>query len=171
MCVVPIRYVVVVLGLLGCMLDYLMRFGLSVAIIAMTNATQAGNRNVTPDHACPAALNGTNNQHMVRCCIIIVMVYYNRCNVKKILAYCKLELVLIDDSCILFFLVLCWCVQQGEGYFSWTVQEQGIILGTFFWGYFFTKTIGEWTMTACYVRVGRRIVNRMYCNCPGYYVP
>lgn len=33
-------------------------------------------------------------------------------------------------------------LQQGVGDFSWTVKEQGMILGTFFWGYFFTKTIG-----------------------------
>ena len=32
---------------------------------------------------------------------------------------------------------------QGPGDFAWTVKEQGIILGTFFWGYFFTKTIGK----------------------------
>ncbi|XP_050732750.1 sialin-like isoform X2 [Eriocheir sinensis] len=97
-CRVGIRHVVVVLGLLGCMLDYLMRFGLSVAIVAMVNTTviqPVGNHSVTPDHACPAALNGTSDDPM-----------------------------------------------QGEGEFLWTVKEQGMILGTFFWGYFFTKTIG-----------------------------
>ncbi|XP_045122126.1 sialin-like isoform X2 [Portunus trituberculatus] len=94
-CLVPIRYMVVVLGLLGCMLDYLMRFGLSVAIIAMTNSTRPVSQNFTPDHACPAAVNGSDDIYPV-----------------------------------------------GTGDFAWTVKEQGIILGTFFWGYFFTKTIG-----------------------------
>ncbi|KAG0727141.1 Sialin [Chionoecetes opilio] len=92
-CAVGIRHVVVGLGLLGCLLDYLMRFGLSMAIIAMVNTTHTTNHTV--DNACPAALNGSHDTPM-----------------------------------------------EGEGEFSWTVQEQGIILGTFFWGYFFTKTIG-----------------------------
>ncbi|KAK3875007.1 hypothetical protein Pcinc_015563 [Petrolisthes cinctipes] len=92
----PIRYVVVILGLLGCMVDYLVRFGLSVAIVSMVVDTGSPNTSLPlPDGACPAALN--NTQH---------------------------------DSV------------SGEGTFDWTVEQQGIILGIFFWGYFITKMTG-----------------------------
>lgn len=60
----PIRYVVVILGLLGCMVDYLVRFGLSVAIVSMVVNTDPANKSTKlplPDGACPAALNNTQD--------------------------------------------------------------------------------------------------------------
>ncbi|XP_042238886.1 sialin-like [Homarus americanus] len=93
----PLRYVVALLGMLGCMMDYLVRIGLSVAIVAMVNNTQPiNNTHVSMEGACPAASNASHD----------------------------------DDN------------QTGDEDFEWSLEEQGIILGTFFWGYFFTKTIG-----------------------------
>lgn len=94
----PVRYVVVLLGLLGSMMDYLVRYGLSMAIVAMVNTTHPVNHTDLPtDGACPAALNASGSDP--------------------------------DDH-------------KGGGEFDWSLNEQGIILGTFFWGYILTKTTG-----------------------------
>ncbi|XP_045601433.2 sialin isoform X2 [Procambarus clarkii] len=95
----PLRYVVVVLGLLGCCMDYLVRGGLNIAIVAMVNTTRSTlNDSHLPSGACPATRNLSHNG--------------------------------TDDD------------DLGGGEFDWSLEEQGIILGTFFWGYFFTKTSG-----------------------------
>ncbi|XP_068238795.1 sialin-like isoform X2 [Palaemon carinicauda] len=51
----PIRYIVTLLGMLGCCVDYLVRYGLSVAIVSMVNKPNV-NATVTATDACPAAI-------------------------------------------------------------------------------------------------------------------
>nr|XP_053639296.1 sialin-like isoform X4 [Cherax quadricarinatus] len=96
--VLPLRYVVVLLGLLGCSMDYIVRGGLNIAIVAMVNTTHDFNTSNLPDGACPAARNASHSG--------------------------------TDDG------------YPADGEFNWTLEDQGLILGTFFWGYFFTKTAG-----------------------------
>nr|XP_045593748.1 sodium-dependent phosphate transport protein 3-like [Procambarus clarkii] len=90
----PLRYVVVFLGLLGSTIDYLVRNSISVAIVAMVNTTHTKGA-AMPD-ACPAAINTSYN-------------------------------ALAD-------------MEPGE--YDWSLQQQGVVLATFFWGYFITKTLG-----------------------------
>lgn len=81
--------------MLGCTVDYLVRYGLSVAIVAMVKEKK--NSSQVSD-ACPAVIiNGTDNSNTNN---------------------------------------------KSEGEFNWDVQQQGVILGIFFWGYFITKSTG-----------------------------
>ncbi|XP_069950864.1 vesicular glutamate transporter 1 isoform X3 [Cherax quadricarinatus] len=93
-CYLPIRYVIMVLALLGCALDYLSRFSLSVAIVAMVNTSSTTSNNMP--HACSAAVNASYNDNAT--------------------------------------------MKAGE--YDWSLQQQGIVLGTFFWGYFIAKGTG-----------------------------
>lgn len=88
------RYMVVFLGLLANALDYLTRYNISVAIVAMVNNSDT--YNVNSSYACPAAPNASREAQST----------------------------------------------TGAGDYNWTPQEQGFVLGTFFWGYVFTKAIG-----------------------------
>ncbi|XP_069979625.1 vesicular glutamate transporter 1 isoform X3 [Penaeus vannamei] len=93
-----LRYVVAFLGFLGAMVDYIVRYSISVAIVAMVNAAHPVNNASHASNACQAALNVTDEA---------------------------------GDA-----------EYKGNGEYNWTIQQQGIILGTFFWGYFITKSSG-----------------------------
>lgn len=54
-----LRYLLVVLGLLGCCLDYMLRFNISVAIVSMVNTTHTQDVNTT-SYKCPAAINASS---------------------------------------------------------------------------------------------------------------
>ncbi|XP_047477757.1 vesicular glutamate transporter 1-like [Penaeus chinensis] len=93
-----LRYVVAFLGFLGAMVDYIVRYSISVAIVAMVKVTHPVNNASHASNACQAALNVTDET---------------------------------GDA-----------EYKGSGEYNWTIQQQGIILGTFFWGYFITKSSG-----------------------------
>ncbi|XP_066961035.1 sialin-like isoform X1 [Macrobrachium rosenbergii] len=91
-----IRYVVTVLGMVGCSVDYLVRYGLSVAIVAMVNNND--NATMNAEESCPVVIVQDQNNDT-------------------------------DTSTY-------------EEHFNWSGYEQSVILGTFFWGYFMTKSSG-----------------------------
>ncbi|KAK3888680.1 hypothetical protein Pcinc_007293 [Petrolisthes cinctipes] len=89
-----------VLGFLGCAVEFILRYSLSVAIVAMVNSTSTTNTNTTHN-------NDNQTQH--------------------------------DDVC----LVITNTTQaKGTGEYNWSEQQEAIILGIFFWGYFITKVPG-----------------------------
>ncbi|XP_063844658.1 sialin-like isoform X2 [Scylla paramamosain] len=89
-----LRYLLVFLGLLGCGMDYMLRYNISVAIVAMVN--NSATFSVNSSYACPAASNASSDAQS----------------------------------------------STGAGEYNWTPKEQGLVLGTFFWGYVITKAIG-----------------------------
>ncbi|KAG7160894.1 Vesicular glutamate transporter 3-like 1, partial [Homarus americanus] len=54
----PLRYVAALLGLLGCAVDYLVKFSISVTLVDMVNITTTPNIIFNP---CPAALDADDN--------------------------------------------------------------------------------------------------------------
>ncbi|XP_071540732.1 vesicular glutamate transporter 3-like [Panulirus ornatus] len=94
-CCLPLRYVVVAFCLLGFTIDYLLKFSISVAIVAMVNNTHHANNTANRDQLCTAAVNASYNP-----------------------------------------------VHATDEEFNWTLRENGIVLGTFFWGFLVTKTVG-----------------------------
>lgn len=56
-CYVSVRYILVALGLVGYMVEYLLKFGMNVAIVAMVNTTRPADNGSDTNQVCPAALN------------------------------------------------------------------------------------------------------------------
>lgn len=55
-----LRYLLAFLGLVASALDYMLRFNLSVTIVAMMNTTHTQDVNTT-SYACPAAFNASRD--------------------------------------------------------------------------------------------------------------
>lgn len=78
-----------VLGLLGCTVDYLLKFSISVAIVAMVNNTHVANSSTTKDQSCPAAFNASHNAAATMVPHVYSFLYIYVRNISRILSNLK----------------------------------------------------------------------------------